>query len=80
VNLGIISMKRDGSRVVYARGMRSPLGMTSMKDKTIWINDNQVDAGDLIPAGESNQSRSAVPLVWWRQTGQQYKRPLSPTA
>ena len=55
---GIISMARDGSdRKVYARGMRNPLGLDfNPKDKTIWVNDNQVDGmGDTIPAGEMNQ-------------------------
>ncbi len=54
---GIISMKQDGSdRMVYSRGMRNPLGIDfNPKDKTIWVNDNQVDGmGDLIPAGETN--------------------------
>jgi glucose/arabinose dehydrogenase len=54
---GIISIKTDGSdRKVYARGMRNPLGIDfNPKDKTIWVNDNQVDGmGDTIPAGEMN--------------------------
>ncbi len=54
---GIVSMKMDGTdRVVYSRGMRNPLGIDfNPKDKTIWVNDNQVDGmGDLIPAGEMN--------------------------
>jgi glucose/arabinose dehydrogenase len=54
---GIVSMKQDGSdRMVYSRGMRNPLGIDfNPKDKTIWVNDNQVDGmGDLIPAGEMN--------------------------
>ncbi|HLF20959.1 MAG TPA: PQQ-dependent sugar dehydrogenase [Aestuariivirga sp.] len=54
---GIISIKQDGSdRVIYSRGMRNPLGIDfNPKDKTIWVNDNQVDGmGDLIPAGELN--------------------------
>lgn len=54
---GVISMKQDGSdRIVYARGMRNPLGIDfNPKDKTMWINDNQVDGmGDLIPPGETN--------------------------
>ena len=54
---GIISMERNGSkREVYSLGMRNPLGLDfNPKDKTIWVNDNQVDGmGDLIPAGELN--------------------------
>ena len=55
---GIISIKQDGSdRQVYSRGMRNPLGLDfNPKDKTLWVNDNQVDGmGDLIPAGEMNR-------------------------
>jgi glucose/arabinose dehydrogenase len=55
---GLISIKMDGSdRQIEALGMRNPLGLDfNPKDKTIWINDNQVDGmGDLIPAGETNQ-------------------------
>ena len=55
---GIISMERNGSkREVYSLGMRTPLGLDfNPKDKTIWVNDNQVDGmGDLIPPGEMNQ-------------------------
>jgi glucose/arabinose dehydrogenase len=55
---GLISMKLDGTdRQVYARGMRNPLGFDfNPKDKTIWINDNQVDGmGDTIPPGEMNR-------------------------
>jgi glucose/arabinose dehydrogenase len=54
---GIISIKQDGSdRQIYAHGMRNPLGLDfSSKDKTIWVNDNQVDGmGDTIPPGETN--------------------------
>ena len=54
---GIISIKTDGSdRKVYSRGHRNPLGLDfNPKDKTLWVNDNQVDGmGDLIPAGEMN--------------------------
>jgi glucose/arabinose dehydrogenase len=54
---GMISMERDGSkRMVYATGMRNPLGFDfNPKDKTIWVNDNQVDGmGDTIPPGEMN--------------------------
>jgi glucose/arabinose dehydrogenase len=54
---GIISIKQDGSdRVIYSRGMRNPLGIDfNPKDKTIWVNDNQVDGmGDTIPPGETN--------------------------
>ena len=54
---GIISMKQDGTdRMIYARGMRNPLGIDfNPKDKTIWVNDNQVDGmGELIPPGEMN--------------------------
>jgi glucose/arabinose dehydrogenase len=49
---GIISMKQDGTdRKIYARGMRNPLGLDfNPKDKTLWVNDNQVDGmGDTIP-------------------------------
>jgi len=59
---GIISMERDGSkRMVYALGMRNPLGLDfNPKDKTLWVNDNQVDGmGDLIPAGEMNRVTAA---------------------
>ena len=55
---GIISIKTDGSdRKVYARGMRNPLGLDfNPKDKTLWVNDNQVDGmGDKIPPGEMNR-------------------------
>jgi glucose/arabinose dehydrogenase len=55
---GIISIKTDGTdRKVYSRGMRNPLGLDfNPKDKSIWVNDNQVDGmGDTIPAGEMNQ-------------------------
>lgn len=55
---GVISIKTDGSdRQVYADGMRNPLGLDfNPKDKTMWINDNQVDGmGDTIPAGETNR-------------------------
>ncbi|MGB8818934.1 MAG: PQQ-dependent sugar dehydrogenase [Rhizobiaceae bacterium] len=55
---GVISIKTDGTdRQVEALGMRNPLGIDfSPKDKTMWVNDNQVDGmGDLIPAGETNQ-------------------------
>lgn len=55
---GIISIKQDGTdRVVYSRGHRNPLGLDfNPKDKTLWVNDNQVDGmGDLIPAGEMNR-------------------------
>ena len=55
---GIISIKTDGSdRQTYALGMRNPLGLDfNPKDKTLWVNDNQVDGmGDLIPAGETNR-------------------------
>jgi glucose/arabinose dehydrogenase len=54
---GIISIKQDGSdRQIYAHGMRNPLGIDfNPKDKTIWVNDNQVDGmGDTIPPGETN--------------------------
>jgi glucose/arabinose dehydrogenase len=54
---GIVSMKQDGSdRKVYSRGMRNPLGIDfNPKDKTLWVNDNQVDGmGDTIPPGEMN--------------------------
>lgn len=54
---GVISMKTDGTdRQVYAVGMRNPLGIDfNPKDKTVWVNDNQVDGmGDLIPVGETN--------------------------
>jgi glucose/arabinose dehydrogenase len=54
---GVISMKTDGTdRQVYAVGMRNPLGIDfNPKDKTAWVNDNQVDGmGDLIPVGETN--------------------------
>jgi glucose/arabinose dehydrogenase len=54
---GVISMKQDGSdRQIYARGMRNPLGIDfNPKDKTMWVNDNQVDGmGDEIPPGEMN--------------------------
>jgi glucose/arabinose dehydrogenase len=59
---GIISMERNGSkREVYSLGMRNPLGLDfNPKDKTIWVNDNQVDGmGDLIPAGELNHVTAA---------------------
>ena len=59
---GIISMERDGSkRMVYSLGMRNPLGLDfNPKDKTIWVNDNQVDGmGDLIPPGELNHVTAA---------------------
>lgn len=55
---GIISMKQDGTdRKIYARGMRNPLGLDfNPKDKTLWVNDNQVDGmGDTIPPGEMNR-------------------------
>ena len=55
---GIISIKQDGSdRKVYSRGMRNPLGLDfNPKDKTLWVNDNQVDGmGDTIPPGEMNR-------------------------
>lgn len=55
---GIISIKTDGSdRKVYSRGMRNPLGLDfNPKDKTLWVNDNQVDGmGDKIPPGEMNR-------------------------
>lgn len=55
---GVISIKTDGSdRKVYSRGMRNPLGLDfNPKDKTLWVNDNQVDGmGDTIPAGETNR-------------------------
>ena len=54
---GIISMERNGSkREVYSLGMRNPLGLDfNPKDKTIWVNDNQVDGmGDTVPPGEMN--------------------------
>jgi len=54
---GITSMKQDGTdRKIYARGMRNPLGIDfNPKDKTIWVNDNQVDGmGETIPPGEMN--------------------------
>ncbi|RWQ40834.1 MAG: sorbosone dehydrogenase [Mesorhizobium sp.] len=54
---GVISMKQDGTdRKIYARGMRNPLGLDfNPKDKTLWVNDNQVDGmGDTIPPGEMN--------------------------
>ena len=54
---GVISMNQDGSdRKVYTRGLRNPLGIDfNPKDKTMWVNDNQVDGmGDLIPPGELN--------------------------
>ena len=54
---GIISMKQDGTdRQIFSRGMRNPLGLDfNAKDKTLWVNDNQVDGmGDLIPPGELN--------------------------
>jgi glucose/arabinose dehydrogenase len=55
---GLISIKQDGSdRQTEALGMRNPLGLDfNPKDKSIWINDNQVDGmGDTIPAGETNR-------------------------
>jgi glucose/arabinose dehydrogenase len=55
---GVVSYKLDGSdRQVYAIGMRNPLGLDfNPKDKTMWINDNQVDGmGDTIPPGETNR-------------------------
>ena len=72
---GIISMKQDGTdRKIYARGMRNPLGIDfNPKDKTIWVNDNQVDGmGDTIPPGEMNRVTGRgpefwLPLVWRRQ-------------
>jgi glucose/arabinose dehydrogenase len=55
---GVISIKQDGTdRQVYSRGMRNPLGLDfNPKDKSMWINDNQVDGmGDKIPPGEMNR-------------------------
>jgi glucose/arabinose dehydrogenase len=55
---GVISIKTDGSdRQVEALGMRNPLGIDfNPKDKSMWVNDNQVDGmGDTIPAGETNR-------------------------
>jgi glucose/arabinose dehydrogenase len=55
---GVISIKMDGSdRQTEALGLRNPLGIDfNPKDKTMWVNDNQVDGmGDLIPAGETNR-------------------------
>ncbi|MFN0193469.1 MAG: PQQ-dependent sugar dehydrogenase [Aestuariivirga sp.] len=54
---GVISIKPDGTdRQVYSLGMRNPLGLDfNPKDKTMFINDNQVDGmGDTIPPGEMN--------------------------
>lgn len=59
---GIVSIKTDGSdRQVYSRGLRNPLGLDfNPKDKTLWVNDNQVDGmGDTIPAGEMNRVTAA---------------------
>jgi glucose/arabinose dehydrogenase len=59
---GIISMKQDGTdRQIYSRGMRNPLGLDfNPKDKTLWVNDNQVDGmGDTIPPGEMNRVTEA---------------------
>ena len=72
---GIISMKQDGTdRKIYARGMRNPLGIDfNPKDKTIWVNDNQVDGmGDTHPAGRNEPCHRTgpefwLPLVWRRQ-------------
>ena len=51
-------MDQDGkNREIYAIGLRNPEGMDfNPKDKTLWINDNQVDGmGDDIPPGEMNR-------------------------
>jgi glucose/arabinose dehydrogenase len=55
---GVIRMDQDGkNRETYAVGMRNPEGLDfNPKDKTLWINDNQVDGmGDDIPPGEMNR-------------------------
>jgi len=55
---GVISMNPfDGSdRVVVARGMRNPVGLTIAKDGSIWTTDNQTDGmGDDTPPGELNK-------------------------
>jgi glucose/arabinose dehydrogenase len=54
---GVIRMDQDGkNRETYAIGMRNPEGLDfNPKDKSLWINDNQVDGmGDDIPPGEMN--------------------------
>ena len=54
---GVIRMDQDGAnRETYAIGMRNPEGVDfNPKDKSLWINDNQVDGmGDDIPPGEMN--------------------------
>jgi glucose/arabinose dehydrogenase len=59
---GIVSIKQDGTdRNVYSIGMRNPLGLDfNPKDKTLWVNDNQVDGmGDTIPPGEMNRVTQA---------------------
>jgi glucose/arabinose dehydrogenase len=59
---GLIRMDRDGkNREVFAWGLRNSLGLDfNPKDKTLWVNDNQVDGmGDTIPAGEMNRADKA---------------------
>ena len=47
---------RTARRETYATGLRNPEGVDfNPKDKSLWINDNQVDGmGDDIPPGEIN--------------------------
>jgi glucose/arabinose dehydrogenase len=55
---GLISIKMDGTdRQVEALGLRNSLGLDfNPKDKSLWLNDNQVDGmGDKIPPGETNR-------------------------
>ena len=59
---GIVRMDRDGkNREVFATGLRNSVGMDfNPKDKTLWMNDNQVDGmGDEIPPGELNHATKA---------------------
>jgi len=51
----------DGSgRMVYAKGMRNPAGITIGPKGDIWTTDNQVDGlGDDIPPGELNKLTAA---------------------
>jgi glucose/arabinose dehydrogenase len=59
---GVISIRTDGTdRQTFALGLRNPLGLDfNPKDKSLWINDNQVDGmGDTIPPGEMNRAEKA---------------------
>jgi len=79
---GVLRIKADGSKDVYAMGMRNPAGMDiNPKDKTIWTTDNQVDGlGDDVPPGELNRITAAGQHFGFPFYNGKYKVAGSPAA